>query len=76
VEPLKELVFGRPVRASGVAGWLNGIRLFCTVYDPKSGRYHFDYSIFVGFGIGLLCLGGLLVFVLKALKERGRQGAG
>ena len=76
VEPLKELMFDRPVWDGAISEWLNGIRLFCTVYDAKSGRYHFDYSIFVGFAIGILCLGGLAVFVVNAWNGNRKKRAG
>jgi protein SCO1/2 len=68
VEPLKELVFGRPARAATVSGWIDSVRLFCTIYDPASGRYRFDYSIFIGAGIGLISLGSIAAFVIKAWR--------
>lgn len=76
VEPLKELLFDKPVWATAADNWLDGIRLFCTVYDPKTGRYRFDYSVFVGFGIGILSLGGLAVFVVRAWhgNKQGKAG--
>lgn len=69
VEPLKQLVFGRPAEAATLDGWLNGVRLLCTVYDPNSGRYTFDYSIFVGAAIGFICLSGVAVFVIRAWRQ-------
>lgn len=69
VEPLKQLVFGRRAEAAGLDGWINGLRLLCTVYDPNSGRYTFDYSIFVGAAVGLLCLGAVAVFIVRAWRE-------
>nr|MBC8242255.1 hypothetical protein [Alphaproteobacteria bacterium] len=39
-------------------------RLFCTLYDPAAQRYRFDYSVFIGFFIGLAALttvGSILV---------------
>jgi protein SCO1/2 len=69
VEPLKELVFGRQRQISKISEWVNGIRLFCTLYDPSSGRYYFDYSIFIGAAIGILCLGSVLVFIIRAWRE-------
>lgn len=72
VEPLKELVFGRRVAASSVDGWLNGVRLLCTVYDPASGRYRFDYSLVVGTVIGALSLGAVAVFIVRAWRHSGR----
>jgi protein SCO1/2 len=73
VEPLKELLVSGPVWSSGIGDWVSGIRLFCTVYDPKSGRYRFDYSIVVAFGIGALCLAGLAIFVVHAWKGHERE---
>lgn len=63
VEPLKQLVFGAPATESFFAGLTNRIRLFCTVYDPATDRYRFDYSLFLGGLIGAMSL-GLLGFAL------------
>ena len=69
VEPLKEILWGRQVAATPVEGMLNNIRLFCTVYDPSTGRYRFDYSIFIAFGIGMLTLGGTAWFIIRAWQK-------
>lgn len=69
VEPLKELVFDTPVEAGLVETWLDNVRLFCTVYDPSSGRYRFDYSIFVSAFVGLMCLGAVATFILRSWKD-------
>jgi len=71
VEPLKQLVLGRRAEAPGLAGWLDGVKLLCTIYDPSTGRYRFDYSIFVAAGVGALCLGGIAAFVVRAWRDRG-----
>ena len=74
VEPLKELVFNRPSSAGRpIAGLLDRIRLFCTVYDPSSGRYHFDYSLFIGIGIGLAALLGAGWFLVSGLRRPGSR---
>lgn len=58
VEPLKQLVFGAAPAADFLfAGLTNRIRLFCTVYDPATDRYRFDYSLFFGIVIGAMSLG-------------------
>ena len=73
VEPLKELTFGLRARESGLGGWVEGLRLFCTVYDPASGRYRFDYSIFVSLLVGTVSLGAVAVFIVRAWRQgRGR----
>ncbi|MDH3692596.1 MAG: SCO family protein [Gammaproteobacteria bacterium] len=69
VEPLKDLIFGTRVNASSVSGWINGVRLICTVYDPTSGRYRFDYSLFVAIGVGLACLGGVAAFIVREWRQ-------
>ncbi len=69
IEPLKELVFGSPRQAREPSGWLNRVRLFCTVYDPASGRYRFDYSIFIGIFVGIISLGGIAIFIIRAWRE-------
>lgn len=74
VEPLKEILWGKQVTATPVAGWINNIKLFCTVYDPTTGKYRFDLSPFIGFGIGLLILGGLAFVIIRAWRESSSSG--
>jgi protein SCO1/2 len=69
VEPLKELVLGRRSDWTSVAGLVNRIKLFCTLYDPKSERYHFDYSVFVGMLIGIGSLTGVAIFVVREWRR-------
>jgi len=75
VEPLKQLVWDIAAAPSTFSGWLNSVKLFCTVYDPNSDRYRFDYSLFVGLSIGLLCLGSIAIFVFKSWRQGPRQPA-
>lgn len=43
VEPLKDLVLGRPATASRMpASVTERVRLFCTIYNRETGRYEFD----------------------------------
>lgn len=69
VEPLKQLVWGTQAKASTLSGWITGVRLFCTVYDPTTGRYTFDYSIFVAAIIGGLSLGSVVVFLIRSWRQ-------
>jgi len=64
VEPLKELVFDTPRSAGLIEHWVSTFKLFCTVYDPNSDRYRFDYSIFTTIVVGLLCLGAIATFIV------------
>jgi len=69
VEPLKELVYNSPRDAGFVAHWVDTFKLFCTVYDPNSGRYQFDYSIFMTILVGVLCLGAILTFIVHEWRH-------
>lgn len=74
VEPLKDLVFNRPISEAGLLGQLSDrVRLFCTVYDAQGDRYIFDYSLFAGIFIGFLVLAsaiGWLVFEANGARLR------
>jgi protein SCO1/2 len=69
VEPLKELVFDTPREAGFVDHWVDSFKLFCTVYDPNTGRYAFDYSIFTMIVVGVLCLGAILTFIVTEWRH-------
>ncbi|MDO8352777.1 MAG: SCO family protein [Aestuariivirga sp.] len=76
VEPLKQLVFGHQRPAFSLAGLSDRVRLFCTIYDRKSGRYYFSYALPLSIFIGLGCLLGILAFLIrearKSVKAKGR----
>ncbi|MDH3589874.1 MAG: SCO family protein [Gammaproteobacteria bacterium] len=69
VEPLKELVYNSPRDLGLVDAWIDNVRLFCTIYDPKTGRYKFDYSIFVTIFAGVVSLGAIAVFIIHASRN-------
>ena len=69
VEPLKELVFDTPRSAGLIEHWVSTFKLFCTVYDPNSDRYRFDYSIFMTIAVGVICLGAIATFILREWRN-------
>lgn len=71
-EPLRRIQIGEASVLGGLAGWLERVRLFCTVYDAGSGRYRFDYGIVVALVIGLASLLGVLVFIVRGWREHDR----
>ena len=73
VEPLKELVYATPADASLLAHLSNRVKLFCTVYDPASDRYRFDYSLFMGIFIGAVSLGSLGVVLVREWRRTRRS---
>lgn len=76
VEPLKELVFGAPTTPSLLSTISSKIKLFCTVYDPASDQYRFDYSIFLGFIIGLGSIGTVSFFLIREWRRIRRRAQG
>lgn len=72
VDPLKRLAIGMPITERPLAGLVSKVRLLCTSYDPKSGRYRFDYSLVLEIAIGLSCA----VVVLGLCARAWRQGRG
>ena len=75
VEPLKELVYGGGASAVSWSGLVNRVRLLCTVYNPATGRYRFDYSPFLSFGLGVLIFGALGTVLARAWRRDWRRGA-
>jgi protein SCO1/2 len=75
VEPLKQLILGGERSMFSLAGLGDRVRLFCTVYDRKSGRYIFDYSLFVSIIVGAVCLIGILAFLLREARKSFRGGS-
>ena len=65
MEPLKELVYKRPTNKGIITNIGDRVRFFCTVYDPASGGYHFDYSLFVGMFIGFMIIAFGAYFLFK-----------
>jgi protein SCO1/2 len=73
IGPLKELLSGQATQAVSLENiWLK-VKLYCTVYDPASGRYKFDYSLFVELFAGLTFLGAVAAFVVGELNRRRRE---
>lgn len=69
IEPLKELLLGRPQPNNTVlADLINKVRFFCTNYDPASDSYHFDYSLFIGMLIGALIIVLIVIFLVKEYR--------
>ena len=76
IDPLKQLLSGKAERNVTLDNvWLK-IKLFCTVYDPNSGRYKFNYSLFVELFAGVTFLGALIWYVVLGLRRRSVSPSG
>jgi protein SCO1/2 len=76
VEPLKNLVFKRDKPLVSMTQLINRVRFFCTVYDPSSGRYYFNYSLFMGIAIGIVCFGFALIVLIREWRKGDAGSAG
>jgi protein SCO1 len=46
IEPLKQLITGAPIAdAASLSAILEQVRILCSVYDPRTGRYRVSYAI-------------------------------
>lgn len=54
LEPLRDMIYNIKTAEPGLAGLSNKVRLFCTVYDAKSGKYTVNYNFFYATGLGIL----------------------
>jgi protein SCO1/2 len=64
VEPLKSLVLDQSFDRSMARGLIDSVKLFCSAYDPASGRYRFDFGMFAGSAPALLVFGMAALAIL------------
>jgi protein SCO1/2 len=72
VEPLKALVLGTRDPARGIGQLLERVRLLCTIYDPRTGRYRIDYALILSIALGTLCFSAVGVFLLREWRKERR----
>lgn len=70
VGPLRELVTGAPAPTETLADLVERVRILCTVYDPRAGKYRLDYRLFIEIFAGLTILGGTLWYVLAEWRRQ------
>lgn len=62
IDPLKRLLFGEKLEEGFFERMTNKFRLFCTVYDPASDKYRFNYAFLAGIAMGVV-MGILFIFL-------------
>ena len=73
LDPLKNMISNIQIAKPGLEGISNKVRLFCTIYDSKTGKYNVDYSYFYGVGLGVLVslfIAGWIVFEHRRSPKR------
>ncbi|KIL98691.1 Cytochrome oxidase biogenesis protein Sco1/SenC/PrrC putative copper metallochaperone [Paramagnetospirillum magnetotacticum MS-1] len=72
VEPLKDLVLGRAAALTSIQSISDRVRFFCTVYDPHSDAYRFDYGIFFSIGSGFLAVLTIIWMTIRMWRDSKR----
>lgn len=72
VEPLKQLVFGTRPEDGALVQIVNRVRMFCVTYDPATGAYRNDYSLYIGMAIGASIILGVAGFLMREMGQARR----
>ena len=70
VGPLKELVTGTPAPVQSLSGLLEQVRILCTVYDPRAGKYRLNYGLFIEIFAGLSVLGAIAWYLAREWRRQ------
>lgn len=74
VTPLRALVAGAPAPVADWSTLVERVRVLCTVYDPRTGRYRIDYGLVVEIFAGTSVLAAIVAYVALEWR-RGRRAA-
>jgi protein SCO1/2 len=69
IEPLKRSLTQEVMRPVSLDDVWTRVKLYCTVYDPASGKYRLDYSLFFELFAGATTLGAMAWFVARNLRR-------
>jgi len=73
IEPLRQLVIGAPVtEVRSLAAILDQVRILCSVYDPRSGKYRVSYGLVLEVAGGVTFLLWIIWFFLNEWLARRR----
>jgi protein SCO1/2 len=73
IGPLKQVLAGEAARTVSLDNLWRKVKLYCTVYDPASGKYRLNYSLFFEIFAGLTTLGALLWFLGRESRRHLRD---
>ncbi|MCF7821795.1 MAG: SCO family protein [Mariprofundaceae bacterium] len=65
----KALVFGLDPVSFNLSSLVNRVRLFCTVYDPASDSYKFNYAMIFGMVIGVLVVTATGITLIRLFRQ-------
>ncbi len=72
-EPLRQMLSGMPrARAASLADIVERVRVLCTVYDPVTGQYRYDYGLILEIAGGVTFAVAMAWFFLLEWRTRRR----
>jgi len=72
VQPLKGLIYGTTTQSVAPGDLWNRLTFLCTVYNPLTRAYRFDYGIFFGIFFGALSLILTAAVIIRLWLEKRR----
>jgi protein SCO1 len=73
IEPLKQLITGTPVAdTASFSAILEQVRILCSVYDPRTGKYRISYGLILEIAGGVTFLLWIIWFFLNEWFARRR----
>ena len=70
-EPLRRLLNDAPLApGTSLADMVERVRILCTVYDPKTGKYRYDYGLFLEIAGGVTFAVAMALFFLFEWRTR------
>ena len=73
-EPLRQLITGSPVAdATSLSAILEQVRILCSVYDPRTGKYRVSYAIVLEIAGGATFLLWIIWFFVNEWLKRRRS---
>jgi protein SCO1/2 len=71
--PLRKLILNAPPQqASSIATLVERVRILCTVYDPDTGQYRYDYKLIFELIGGALFFFSVLIYGLLEWRDQRR----
>jgi protein SCO1 len=72
--PLRQLILGAapPAQASTLSTLVERVRILCTVYDPDTGQYRYDYKLIFELIGGAIFFFSVLVYLLLEWRDQRR----
>ncbi len=79
IEPLKDIIYHTEKSIFTAEGLYKKLQFYCTVYDPETDRYKFDYSYFISLfaGVTVMIVPAWVLFrtVRRTRSERNARKA-